>query len=295
MDLSNLKDLTPDKVRGLLPAFLSSYIIDSETNQRANQEISKLVASWDDADIQTLVLSLHTLGDKQQLYSANPHARALSRVWARSLMQEVQVHGIEHLKAATDQGPTVILCNHASYMDSSVIDALVASSGHPELAARIISAAGPKVYSTLFRRFAALCLNTLPVPQSTSLGHTARLSPRELARMALKSVKQAHECLQQGHTLLIFPEGSRTRTGRLQPFLQAVYRYLALDGLQVVPTALIGCREIMDLDTEHCVPGPVSLTFGAPLVVHQRADATKVYEAAADALSQLLPQEMRPE
>lgn len=295
MDLSNLKDLTPDKVRGLLPAFLSSYIIDAETNQRANQEITRLVASWDDADIQTLVGSLHTLGDSQQLYAANPHARALSRVWSHSLMREVHVHGIAHLKSATDRGPTVILCNHTSYMDSSVIDALVASSGHPDLAAKIISAAGPKVYATLFRRFAALCLNTLPVPQSTSLGHTARLSPRELARMALQSVKQAHECLEAGHTLLIFPEGSRTRTGRLQPFLQAVYRYLALDGLQVVPTALTGCRDIMDLETEQCVPGPVTLTFGAPLEVQQRAEAKDVYDAAAVALAALLPQEMRPE
>ena len=135
----------------------------------------------DDADIQTLVGSLHTLGDSRNGRKRTP---ALSRVWSHSLMREVHVHGIEHLKSATDQGPTVILCNHTSYMDSSVIDALVASSGHPDLAAKIISAAGPKVYATLFRRFAALCLNTLPVPQSTSLGHTARLSPRELARMA---------------------------------------------------------------------------------------------------------------
>jgi len=295
MDLSNLKNLTPDKVRGLLPAFLSSYIVDSDTNQRARREISELVATWDDTDVQNLVISLHTLGDRPQLYAANPHARALSRVWSHSLMQSVQVHGMEHLSSATDRGPTVILCNHTSYMDSSVIDALVASSGHPELAANIISVAGPKVYATLFRRFAALCLNTLPVPQSTSLGHTARLSPRELARMALQSVKQAHECLQGGQTLLIFPEGSRTRTGRLQPFLPAVYRYLALDGLQVVPTALTGCRDIMDIETEHCMPGPVSLTFGTPLEVPKRADATEVYTRAAVALSELLPQEMRPE
>jgi 1-acyl-sn-glycerol-3-phosphate acyltransferase len=295
MDLSSVQALPPETIRSFLPRFLAEYITDPAANTAATENISNLTKSWSDSEIVQLMDSLGSVGENQHLYLAEPLARDLSRAWSNTLLSSVDVIGLEHVRTAVQAGPTVLLCNHTSYMDSSVIDTLLADHGANDVANSVVSAAGPKVYSTLFRRFAAMCLNTLPVPQSTSLGHTARLSPRELARMALKSVKQAHETLQEGHVLLIFPEGSRTRTGRLQPFLQAVYRYIALDGLHVIPTALVGCGQIMDLESEKCVPGPVTLSFGKPIVVESRRDAQDVLNQAHLALSSLLPEEMRPE
>jgi hypothetical protein len=93
---------------------------------------------------------------------------------------------MEHLDRATRLGPTLPVGNHLSYFDASSTDALVAWSGRTDLADRIVAAAGPKVYEDLFRLVAASCLNTLPVPQSTSFAHTAKLAPRELARKGLE-------------------------------------------------------------------------------------------------------------
>jgi len=294
MELSAVAALEPDQVRQVLPGFLASYITDPVANSRAVQAISLLATRWSDAEIKRLLQSLLDVGEEQRVYSAHPLARELSRVWAAPLLTEIQVSGVHHLRAAATAGPTAVLCNHTSYMDSSAIDTILAGADATDLADRILSAAGPKVYSSLFRRFAAMCLNTLPVPQSTSLGHTARLSPRELARLALQSMKLAHNSMSEGYILLIFPEGSRTRTGRLQPFLQGVYRYLAMDDLRVVPAALVGCNDIMDIETERCVPGSVSLTFGPPLQVVSRGDAKEVFNGSFDAISDILPQRMRP-
>ena len=294
MDLSAVIALGPEQVRAVLPGFLASHITDPVANSRAEKDILDLTTGWSEEEITALLQSLKEVGEDQRVYSAHPLARELSRVWAAPLLTHIEVNGLQYLQEAAKAGPTAILCNHTSYMDSSAIDTMLAGAGAASLANRVLSAAGPKVYSTLFRRFAAMCLNTLPVPQSTSLGHTARMSPRELARLALSSMKLAHKSMSEGHILLIFPEGSRTRTGRLQPFLQGVYRYLALDGLNVVPAALVGCNEIMDMETERCVPGSVSLTFGPALPVHSRSDAKEVFNSAFEAISDILPERMRP-
>ena len=120
------------------------------------------------------------------------------------------------------------------------------------------------------------------------------MSPRELARLALSSMKLAQESMQQGKILLIFPEGSRTRTGRLQPFLQGVYRYLAMDGLHIVPTALVGCHKIMNMENETCVPGTVSLTFGQPILINGKSEAKEALKESHGQLAKLLPPEMQP-
>ena len=294
MDLSVLNALGVSEVRQFLPGYLSGFITDPTANLAANEAITTLTQSWSDDEIEAMLRNLRDVGEEQQLYLADPRARQLSRIWAKPLLKSITLEGLSHLEQATASGPTAILCNHTSYMDSSTIDTILAENHAESLANKIVSAAGPKVYSTLFRRFAAMCLNTLPVPQSNSLGHTARMSPRELAKLALASMKLAHESMNAGHVLLIFPEGSRTRTGQLQPFLQGVYRYLALEGLQVVPTALVGCGEIMNLENEQCVPGPVSLTFGKPIPVTTKSDAKDALNASFEALSQILPNNLQP-
>lgn len=294
MEISAVTALEPSQIRAVLPVFLGSKITDPAANAQAVKDISDLVNGWSDQEIRELLNALGELGEAQKVYLANPEARILSRLWAAPLLLETQVVGLENLRNAALAGPTAILCNHTSYMDSSTIDTLLTGVGAEDLANMVMSAAGPKVYSTLFRRFAALCLNTLPVPQSTSLGHTARMSPRELARLALNSMKLAQDSMQDGNILLIFPEGSRTRTGRLQPFLQGVYRYLAVDGLRIVPAALVGCHKIMNMENETCVPGPVSLTFGQPITIETKKVAKDALKFAHSELAKLLPPDMQP-
>jgi 1-acyl-sn-glycerol-3-phosphate acyltransferase len=294
MELDAVLTLAPEQIRKLLPVLLTSRINGPATQADASRTLSQLVNSWSDPQIEALLLLLRDVGEEQTLYSALPIARDLSRIWAGSLLSDVRISGLEHLKAATASGPTAILCNHTSYMDSSTLDAILFQAGAIDEANRMLSIAGPKVYETLFRRFATLCLNTLPVPQSTSLQHTARLSPRELAKQALASMRLAQRLMEEGHILLIFPEGSRTRTGRMQPFLQGVYRYLALEGLTVVPAALVGCDKIMDIETEQCTPGPVSLTFGAGRCVTKKSEANDVFNQVYIDIAALLPDAMKP-
>src|SRR4029434_9634206 len=85
---------------------------------------------------------------------------------------------------------------------------------------RLTAIAGPKVYSSLKRRFSSLCFGTIKTPQSSSLSsEDAVMSPREVARASRQSIEVAHQRLQSGDALLVFAEGTRSRSFGLQPML----------------------------------------------------------------------------
>src|SRR5690606_36428143 len=183
-----LDALDPATLRALLPGFLAAHVADDAAAARNRARTAELLARASDEEVMAALAQLRTLGDEPRVYPANPLCRAVGRTWTREVVTELRVEGADRLAEAAARGPVVLLCNHVSYFDSSAIDAALVRSGHQALADRTISAAGPKVYGDLFRRFASGCLSTLPVPQSTSLGHTAALSPRELARRAISSL-----------------------------------------------------------------------------------------------------------
>lgn len=294
MDLDALATLRAPDLRAALPGFLASYIDDEWARESNRERVETLIRHWSDADLESIRDALGALGDEPRKYPAHPKGRGLSRTWCRDVISDGRVHGAAHLAAAAAAGPTLVVCNHLAYVDSQAIDAVLAWGGHGALADRLVSLAGPKVYADLFRRIASLCLGTLPVPQSTSLGHAEKLSPRELARQARASLDLAHRLLDDGDILLLYAEGSRSRTTRLQAFLPGTARYLRKPGLQVVPAALVGTHRVMPVGEARLRPGPVRLTFGEALLVDDAGSHREALAAVHDAVAALLPDELRP-
>jgi 1-acyl-sn-glycerol-3-phosphate acyltransferase len=281
-------------VRALVPQLLAGRIAIPESSARNLGRLTEAINQWSDEDCASLVLHLSTLGDEHLIYDAHPKARKIAHIWSSAVLTPNHIEGLENFRTAAERGPTVVICNHLSYADSVIIDSMLSWHGGDDLAVRTFSAAGPKVYSDLFRRFATGCISTLPVPQSASLKGTGQLSPRELARKAIISFKAAQTALEHGRVLLMFAEGSRSRSGRLGPFLQGVTRYLRVEGCQVVPAAIVGTHEVMGVGPDELHPGPVTLRFGAPLNVadhHNKTIMSVIHERIVD----LLPEHMRPE
>ncbi len=94
---------------------------------------------------------------------------------------------------------------------------------------------------------------------------------------------------------VLYAEGSRTRTGRLRPFLRGVHRYLAVEGLSVVPMAIVGSDALFPVEGTKLLPAEIRLAFGPPIRVSRAADAAQVLERAHAAVAALLPPERRPE
>ena len=113
--------------------------------------------------------------------------------------------------------PVVIFANHLSYSDANLLEILLQRFGGAPLADRLTVIAGPKVYSSMKRRFSSLCFGTIKTPQSSALStEDAVMNAREVARAARLSIDIAHERLGVGDALLVFGEGTRSRSSGMQ-------------------------------------------------------------------------------
>jgi len=290
-----VKELGPQGLSAVLPSFLAEYIDDAAARERNLARVTELVSGWSEATAAEVLQRLVSLRAGDGVLLAHPACRELARVWTRDVVLDPELVGVDHLREAVERGPTVVLGNHLSYFDTSATDAALAWAGHADLADRLVAAAGPKVYEDTFRRIAAVCLNTLPVPQSSNLSHTRKLDMRELARQARASLDGAQQAAGDGLVMLLYPEGSRTRTGRMGSFLRGVHRYLAVaDELAVVPCAVDGTQSIMPLASHKLTPGPFRLAFGPPLRVGPDGTTREVLGATFAAVAELLPAHLEP-
>jgi 1-acyl-sn-glycerol-3-phosphate acyltransferase len=82
---------------------------------------------------------------------------------------------------------------------------------------------------------------------------------------ARRSIERAKERIRNGHSVLLFPEGTRSRDGRLLPFKKGGF-HLAIDaGVPIVPVAIRGSREVMPPGSLLLRPGKVHVTIGQPI------------------------------
>jgi 1-acyl-sn-glycerol-3-phosphate acyltransferase len=71
----------------------------------------------------------------------------------------------------------------------------------------------------------------------------------------------------QGYSLIIFPEGTRSRNGRFQPFKKGAFRIAISNGLDIVPVALDGTWDVWKPDAKVFFPGHARVIIGEPIPV----------------------------
>jgi 1-acyl-sn-glycerol-3-phosphate acyltransferase len=286
MDLKNLKLLSPEALQQLLPAFLSGFV--KEGSEVTAAALQALVKDWTDEERQAVHQGLTTQVAAGEVQWAVKQCCEVSRTWCDSVIRSASVRGMENLVKATETGPTLILSSHLSYFDASATDAIIAEAAKSS-AEKLVFAAGPKVYQSLFRRVAAAGLNTMPVPQSNRLAHTTTIPAREFAQLVRASLDTSRTLMENGSVLLLYPEGSRSRSGRLGPFIAGVHRYLNIPGLSVVPLGITGTQAIMPVGARGIYPGSVSLAFGEPIRVTEALPSRPALLECHRQIARLLP------
>ena len=162
----------------------------------------------------------------------------------------------------------VIVANHLSYSDANVIEVLLQQSGGGEVADRLAVVAGPKVYSELSRRFSSLCFGTIKSPQNEGVSSgDAAMSAREVAMAARQTIGTAEERLRAGDALLVFPEGTRSRSGEMQRFLPGVSRYFETPDLWVLPIGLCGTEHMFAIGEQTLGAARITMSVGRAIAV----------------------------
>ena len=182
-----------------------------------------------------------------------------------SLEPDSALFGLEHLTGVAGK-PVVIFANHLSYSDANLLEVLLHRAGGAALVDRLTVVAGPKVYSSLKRRFSSLCFGTIKTPQSSGLStEDAVMNVRDVARAARRSIDIAHERLRRGDALLVFAEATRSRTSGLQQMLTGVARYLECPGTCVVPVGITGTEALFPIGDDMIHPVKAVARIGRPI------------------------------
>jgi 1-acyl-sn-glycerol-3-phosphate acyltransferase len=84
-------------------------------------------------------------------------------------------------------------------------------------------------------------------------------------RASIASLSGGVKTLKSGMPLFIFPEGGRTATGHLKPFLNGPAFMAIRARVPIVPMALIGTHELLPQHTKTFFPVPVTLAVGQPI------------------------------
>lgn len=78
-------------------------------------------------------------------------------------------------------------------------------------------------------------------------------------------LKKMHRMVQQGASLIVFPEGGRTLDGRVMKFKGGVFLLAIETGLPIVPVSVAGARAVMPRDRLMVCPATVTVTVHDPV------------------------------
>lgn len=200
---------------------------------------------------------------------------AIARAWSRVLLAVSGVRvRIEGGAKISPEGSYVFVSNHASYMDTPVVLANI---------------------PVQFRFMAKKGLFSIPF-----MGwHLARAGHipvyRDNPRAAVKTLALAAEAIQKrGISLIVFPEGGRSRTGELRDFKDGAAYIAIRAGVPIVPIALKGTRAILPYGSGLPRSGEAEMRVGDPistrgLKLHDRSRLTQQVRETVVSLLQEQP------
>ncbi len=236
-------------------------------------------------------------GDGWDYYPPDPLARRIHHLLADRLLQPgSSLTGVEHV-AAVDGKPVTVFANHLSYADANLLEILLHRSGGDALASRLTALAGPKVFTSRRRRFSSLCFGAIKTPQNADVSTgEAVMRARDVARAARRAIDAAQERLAAGDALVVFGEGTRSRSRGMQPMLAGVTRYLDEPHAWILPAGIVGTDGLFPIGEDALHPVQITVRIGRPFAAATlracaREDRRLMVDAVGVAVAELLPSE----
>ncbi|HVP43669.1 MAG TPA: lysophospholipid acyltransferase family protein [Terriglobales bacterium] len=196
--------------------------------------------------IYTYTIVLGTLSLISSLFDRSGRIQhGFARLWSwlilKTIMSPVRVTGLDRIDTSR---PAVYASNHISALDIPVLYV------HLPFQFRIM--AKKELFRYPFMGWHLKRSGQVPIE-------------RENAIASIRALNRASESLKAGMPLVVFPEGGRSATGQVQPFMPGAF-YVAIKAQRdVVPIALVGTYELLPMNTYHIKPRTLEMVVGEPI------------------------------
>ena len=177
--------------------------------------------------------------------STSPKIDRIIRFWARSIVRAGGIDlQIENADLLDHDKRYILVSNHYSYFDIPCILAVVPQP---------------------IRFMAKASLFKVPL-FGGAMGRAGFIPiDRKNRSSAVKSFDLATKRIQQGNTIVIFPEEGRTSTRTLRPFQRGAFLLALKSRLPIVPIAIDGTHEVFPVGAKSIRPGRVTVRLGRPI------------------------------
>lgn len=202
--------------------------------------------------------------------------RGLTQRWARTVVKTAGAKiTVERVGRVDWDAPLLVMANHQSLFD---IPALFYALPKPF---------GMIAKKELFR---------MPLLAGTMRALGCVPIDRESRRGSFLALKNAAAVVKSGVPLVIFPEGTRSRSGELAPLKQGPFHLAEMAGVPVVPVGLVGTRNVLPSGSYFMRSGEVTVRIGEPLRLSGKGPIARERwrEEVAASLAALVGHESRP-
>jgi 1-acyl-sn-glycerol-3-phosphate acyltransferase len=184
----------------------------------------------------------------------------------------IEVSGLEHVPSDRH---CIFMCNHVSNLDPPVVLPLL-----------------PGRCSVLLKKE----LMRIPIlGTAMRMGKFVPVERGHRREAAQASVAAAADALRSGLNILVFPEGTRSKDGRLSIFKKGPFFLAQQTQAPIVPIALTGTEHMMRKGSVAITPGVAHVHLLPAIEPSQYETREELLKAVRKAIADALPDEMKPE
>ena len=161
----------------------------------------------------------------------------LCRYYLWCLFIRIKTHGLENFEK---EKTYIFMSNHVNIFDVFLLNGYV-----PNFARRVEQ---DRHFNWPFWGKITSRYGTIPINQTK-------------IKSALKSLEKAEEAIKAGTSIIILPEGHRTRSGEMMTFMRGPFLLAQKAKADIVPMAIVGSFEIKKVTNILIKPGTIHLIF----------------------------------
>jgi len=170
-----------------------------------------------------------------------------ARLWGKAALLanrvKVRVEGMEHLNG---KGPYIFMSNHQGYYDIFTLQS--------HLPYQFKWLAKKELFSVPFLGWTMAAVGYISIDRGGT-------------RDTVGAMNEAAQKIRDGMSVVIFPEGSRSPDGSIQPFKKGGFTLAIKSKVPIVPIAISGSRDIIPKDRLTVTAGEIRMFVGPPIEI----------------------------